>query len=256
MDTGSLILRGEPFVPQLETSPGFIKCQIRDRWMVATPEEWVRQAVLALLKQELVTLHPHRCQILVEAKDVDITLLACAEHTDFQPPVPPIFIIETKHRGIEPLDTAMHEQQLDKYLKRTGCTHGVLINGRSTWFYQQNGCAVEKRPLLDAADLVQAILECHNTMSRQLHDEEQLFTAAQRGHFPSFQNLMVRYGRYVHATVRFRFERRGRVIEETGFMFRFIKETVQFMPRGSEQSEPSVFPVQAFRRLVAIVARA
>ncbi len=253
MNEASLILHGQPFLPKIEATPGFIKCLIRDRWLVVTPEEQVRQHVLALLKQELATIYPNNCDVLVEARDIDIMLRIRATHADFQPPTAPFFIIETKHPGIEPLDSSIHEQQLFKYLRRTGCSHGALLNGRSAWLYTYGRGDVEKRPVGDMSKLTQTIVDCHADKSKQLRDDEQLFFAGRRGHFASFQQLVERYGKHAEATIRVRFEKRGKLVDETGFLFRIANGTVRFMPRNREQSAPSTFSAASFRSLVAIM---
>lgn len=252
MDDACLILRGKPFYPSFESTPGFIKCQIRDRWLVAKPEEWVRQEILAMLKQELAPIHPHKLWIFVETKDIDIALVARPQHPDFQPPVSPLFIIETKHRGVEPVDTLANEQQLLRYMRRTGCTHGALVNGYSLWFYTWLNDQLDKRAISDADYLVQAIIAFHEHEDIQLNNEKKLFDAARRGHFRSFQQLVERYGKHANATIHFQFEQKGKLITEAGFLFRIVDDTVQFMPRDREQRKRLQCNAEMFRSLFSI----
>jgi hypothetical protein len=252
MDDIFLILRGEPFSPSLDSTPGFIKCQIRDRWLVADPEEWVRQEVLAMLKQELSAIHPQRLGIFVETKDIDITLIIRPRHPDFQPPISPLCIIETKHRGIEPVDTESNEEQLFGYMRRTGCLYGVLVNGRSLLLYTHVAGDFNKRHISDADHLMQVIVAAHTQAEIQLSNEEKLFNAARRGHFQSFQQLAERYGKQANATIRFQFEQKGKLITESGFLFRSVDEMIQFMPRGGEQRKRTVCSAEMFRGVLSI----
>ncbi|NJL57388.1 type I restriction enzyme HsdR N-terminal domain-containing protein [bacterium] len=236
---------GCAFKAPLTIVDGRIRCAIKHTDRPATPEEYVRQEVLhflALLQAKyLISIGvetPERFDSAVSVKH---------PYTGFNPYLPPILIIETKH--VQHRLTAADEQQLRRYLAVSGCAWGFLTNRETSLLCQRNGPCT---PCNDLAEIETLI----STQSKALRKTlEQDYAAFERAHdqgcFVSFQHLAMRWD---HIRTRFQFRLNDTSGQWTGNKFHFceIERTCGFRPENAIRSRKT-FAYREFERLWRII---
>jgi hypothetical protein len=232
MDVECLRYQNQPFQAHLQCGTKLVRCQIRDRWFSATPEELVRQAVLVCLKNACRDISVETLVLRVEHTDLDIAIYSVSQHPDFRPALSPILIIETKRRDIHPVDTEINERQLKDYLHINRCRVGALTNCRTLWGYQQDGEHVHKKALHDFAELVAWIEREHEQAQQVLEQHQDWFNRAQAGCFDSFRQLVSIYGQGFSTTIAFAYERNQMPVLINGIAFKVTGEAVRFRVRG------------------------
>lgn len=252
MDIDCLVLQQKPFRVHLSVVSQMVRCQIRESWVPATPEELVRQTILMCIQEACHDMYPHAMVIRVEHSSLDIALYPAPIHPAFCPALPPILIIETKRREIHPVDTEEHKKQLLGYLQRMCCTTGALTNCRTLWCYRQYGTQFRKTLLNDVAELVAILRQNHWQAQQELKQQQQWFDLAKAGCFKSFHELVQRYGRGADSTITFVYERNKIPVLAHGFLFKITDGRVRFMLRRQSLRKREECTAQAFRRLVSI----
>ncbi len=123
--------------PRMKTADGqeFIFCLMRRRWVVLTPEEWVRQNFLLYLTE---VLHYPASLIAVE-RQIEITgMKKRFDIVVFDTDAKPFMIVECKEMNV-PLAEQVFEQAI-RYNAVIGAKLLVITNGSYTRaFEQRNG---------------------------------------------------------------------------------------------------------------------
>ena len=123
--------------PRMKTADGqeFIFCLMRRRWVVLTPEEWVRQNFLLYLTE---VLHYPASLIAVE-RQIEITgMKKRFDIVVFDTEAKPFMIVECKEMNV-PLAEPVFEQAI-RYNAVIGAKLLVITNGSYTRaFEQRNG---------------------------------------------------------------------------------------------------------------------
>lgn len=251
MDRDSFAFQ-QPWNSHLDVVSGLVRCQIRERWIPATPEELVRQTLLVWLKHACQDIYPHAIDIRVEYLSLDIAVYPRLIARTFCPAVPPILIIETKRRETHPVDTAMHREQLLGYLERTRCPTGILTNGQSWWCYQKKDAHGWKTELTDGAACIAVLKQNHQHAQCLLEGQQRLFDQATSGCFKSFTELVRLYGYGADSTITFVYEQNTIPVRAAGFLFKVTDDEVRFMLRGQSLTKRQLCTAQPFRHLVSI----
>ena len=246
-------IEGTPAAP-VEEITGLIRCRIRHKWLVATPEEFVRQALLRRLMAALEHEAMSGLEIVVEGASLDIAIYPPSLDDLFQPDIPPLLIIETKRRDIQELDSPSHEHQLLGYLRRTGCRDGVLANCEQLWHYQRLEEGHSKVELTSFEGLVNLIRTKTSEAQQNLQEHEQWFNRARAGSFEDFRRLVELYGRSADSTIKFIYEQRGQLSYVSGFLFHINDEQIHCMPRGQAVQKKLTFSAGTFHRLHSIIS--
>jgi hypothetical protein len=255
MDVECLRYQNQPFRAHLQCGTNLVRCQVRDRWVSATPEELVRQAVLVCLQNACRNISSETLVLRVEHTDLDIAIYSVSQYPNFRPALSPIVIIETKRRDIHPVDTETNERQLKDYLHINRCRVGALTNCRTLWGYQQDGGRFHKTALHDFAELVAWIEREHEQAQYVLDQHRAWFNRAQAGCFDSFRQLISVYGQEFSTTMTFEYERNLMPMLIHGFAFKVTDEAVRFKVRGLVSQAQQECTAQTFRSLVSIRSR-
>lgn len=108
--------------------------RVRQRWLVLTPEEWVRRHVVAYLTSE--------CGYLAEqiAQEYPIDINGMAQRADivvFTADAKPEVVVECKEPGIRLSQETL--AQVVRYNSILGCRYVVITNGLETFCYEYDG---------------------------------------------------------------------------------------------------------------------
>ena len=108
--------------------------KVRAKWLVLTPEEWVRQHVVdfmltqcGFLPQQIVEEYP--VGINGMSQRADIVALDCDAR--------PYVIVECKEPGVKICDDVL--RQVVRYNSILGCEYIVITNGITTYGYHREG---------------------------------------------------------------------------------------------------------------------
>ncbi|WP_230966732.1 type I restriction enzyme HsdR N-terminal domain-containing protein [Nostoc commune] len=106
----------------------YTKCLIRKIPIPinARPEELVRQIFIHFLLEES-RLFPDIINIEVEVNNHDLEISKKQRNDDFKPHQSPLIIVEVKR---EDANLKNHYNQIQRYLKKSGCDIGILYNYR------------------------------------------------------------------------------------------------------------------------------
>ncbi len=237
------IYRGTPVTVPLDSRAGTLRCAVRQTWVRATPEEYIRQEVLYGL---------HQCQIsypitirVESLGNLDIVITVEPPNRDFWPFLPPVLIIETKQEEVSLNDTA--ECQILGYMKRERCDVGILTNGREIIRYQLN--PYQRRPLHDFGAVEACIEERVTTLLAPIRQQQTLFAQARAGCFASFKDLMADYGQDSRTLTQLALWESQDLW--TGSRFTCEADAVVFRPDGAIRTTKR-FLRTAFQRLVRI----
>lgn len=106
---------------------------IRGRWLVLTPEEWVRRHVVEYLR----TSRGFAPQLIVEEYPVDVNgMPQRADIVAMGSDTRPLVVVECKEPNIK-IDSAVLDQAV-RYNHILGCRYIVLTNGLTTLCYQHS----------------------------------------------------------------------------------------------------------------------
>lgn len=108
--------------------------RVRQRWLVLTPEEWVRRHVVAYLTAEcgyqpeqIVQEYPININGMAQRADI-VVLTADAK---------PLLVVECKEPGIRLSQETL--AQVVRYNSILGCRYVAITNGLDTFCYQYDG---------------------------------------------------------------------------------------------------------------------
>lgn len=248
--------QNQPFRVSLECGTGLVRCLVRKYWVEARPEELVRQAVVAWLQPVCTEIAAAALVFRVEHNSLDIAIYSVSCHPDFCPDLPPIVIIETKRRDLDPVDTEANEAQLATYLHRHRCPVGVLTNCRMLWGYQREGEQIHKMAVQDFDTLALWIIHAHAQVQHTLAQHQLWFENAQSGCFLSFCELIERYGKGTDTIISFVVERNHIPFLIHATAFRVTGDTLDFrVLRGGVLHERQGCSSTDFRSLEKIRSR-
>ncbi len=107
---------------------------VRGRWLVLTPEEWVRRHVVEYLRtscgfqpQQIVEEYPVPLNGM--AQRADIVVIGCDTK--------PYLVVECKEPGIKICNDTL--RQVVRYNSVLGCRYIVMTNGLETYCYEHDG---------------------------------------------------------------------------------------------------------------------
>lgn len=107
---------------------------VRGRWLVLTPEEWVRRHVVEYLRREC-GFSP---QLIVEEHPVNINGMAQrADIVVMGDDMQPLMVVECKEPNIKIGDEVL--RQVVHYNSVLGCRYIALTNGIATYCYEHDG---------------------------------------------------------------------------------------------------------------------
>ncbi len=107
---------------------------VRGRWLVLTPEEWVRRHVVEYLRTEC-SFQP---QLIVEEHPVNINGMAQrADIVVMGDDMRPLLVVECKEPNIKIGDEVL--RQVVRYNSVLGCRYIALTNGIATYCYEHDG---------------------------------------------------------------------------------------------------------------------
>lgn len=107
---------------------------VRGRWLVLTPEEWVRRHVVEYLHREC-GFSP---QLIVEEHPVNINGMAQrADIVVMGDDMQPLMVVECKEPNIKIGDEVL--RQVVRYNSVLGCRYITLTNGITTYCYEHDG---------------------------------------------------------------------------------------------------------------------
>lgn len=107
---------------------------VRGRWLVLTPEEWVRRHVVEYLRTEC-RFQP---QLIVEEYPVNINGMAQrADIVVMGDDMHPLLVVECKEPNIKIGDEVL--RQVVRYNSVLGCRYIALTNGLTTYCYEHDG---------------------------------------------------------------------------------------------------------------------
>lgn len=104
---------------------------VRGRWLVLTPEEWVRRHVVEYLRNEC----GYASQLIVE--EYPIPLNGMAQRADIvvmNSEARPELVVECKEPGIKINDNVL--RQVVRYNSVLGCRYIAMTNGMETFCYE------------------------------------------------------------------------------------------------------------------------
>lgn len=252
MNFHCLQFQHQPFVAQLNVTQDTLSCVIRNRQLSAKPEEFVRQSLLKFLTTQCQDLYPHKIDIKVEYQSMDIAVYPAPLPNRFHPSLPPVLIIETKSREVQPLDTENNERQLADYLNLQQCETGILANCNSIFCYCKSGNKYHKKELNDLLELKQLIKNKIKLVTEVLLKDQEYFYRARAGCYVSFIKLAQKYGFNANSKLTFVYENDGTPERVTGFLFKFDVNQVSFRLQGMYTERRRKFTKNEFRELIAI----
>ena len=107
---------------------------VRGRWLVLTPEEWVRRHVVEYLRREC-GFSP---QLIVEEHPVNINGMAQrADIVVMGDDMQPLMVVECKEPNIKIGDEVL--RQVVRFNSVLGCRYIALTNGIATYCYEHDG---------------------------------------------------------------------------------------------------------------------
>ncbi|RCJ25310.1 hypothetical protein A6S26_16100 [Nostoc sp. ATCC 43529] len=219
----------------------YTKCLIRGREIVidGRPEEKVRQIFIYFLVNES-GLFPNEIDIKVESNNHDIELYRTVKNKNFKPYQPPLMIVEVKR---EEEDLQNHENQIQRYLKKSCSEIGVLYNYHEIIAYTKKDKVFTNNYLNSIEDIPSLILQSSNILEKDILE----FEKAVNGSFKSFIYLINKYGKYKLNTIIFRLK--GEQLPISGTFFEFQDNKVNYFKNGKNWQS---FNYQDFERLISI----
>ncbi|WP_341526233.1 type I restriction enzyme HsdR N-terminal domain-containing protein [Nostoc sp. UHCC 0302] len=219
----------------------YTKCLIRGREIVldGRPEEKVRQIFIYFMINKS-GLFPNEIDIKVESNNHDIELYTTVKNKCFRPYHPPLLIVEVK-REEEYLQN--HEEQIERYLKKSDSEIGILYNYYEIIAYTKIGAGFTSNHLNSLEDIPPLILQSSNQLDKDILE----FEKAVNGSFDSFNYLVNKYGTHKLNTIIFRLK--GEQLPISGTFFEFQDHKVKYLKNGENWQSLNY---QDFEKLVSI----
>ncbi|MDZ8077804.1 MAG: type I restriction enzyme HsdR N-terminal domain-containing protein [Nostoc sp. DcaGUA01] len=220
----------------------YTKCLIRGREIVldGRPEEKVRQIFIYFMINKS-GLFPNEIDIKVESNNHDIELYKTVKNKYFRPYHPPLMIVEVK-REEEYLQN--HEEQIERYLKKSGSEIGILYNYHEIIAYTKKDAVFTSNYLNSLKDIPPLILQNSNKLEKDILE----FEKAANGSFDSFIHLVKKYGEYKLNTIIFRLK--GEQLPISGTFFESQDHQVNYLNNGKKRQSLNF---QDFEKLVSII---
>ncbi|MEH2169562.1 MAG: type I restriction enzyme HsdR N-terminal domain-containing protein [Nostoc sp.] len=220
----------------------YTKCLIRGREIVigGRPEEKVRQIFIYFLVNKSC-LFPNEIDIKVESNNHDIELYKTVRNKYFKPYHPPLMIVEVKR---EEEDLQNHEEQIERYLKKSGSEIGILYNYHEIIAYTKKDAVFTSNYLNSLKDIPPLILQNSNKLEKDILE----FEKAVNGSFDSFIYLVKKYGEYKLNTITFRLK--GEQLPVSGTFFESQDHQVNYLKNGKRRQSLNY---QDFEKLVSII---
>ncbi|PHM09449.1 type I restriction enzyme HsdR N-terminal domain-containing protein [Nostoc sp. 'Peltigera malacea cyanobiont' DB3992] len=220
----------------------YTKCLIRGREIVLDrrPEEKVRQLFIYFLVNKS-GLFPNEIDIKVESNNHDIELYKTIKNKCFKPYRPPLMIVEVKR---EEEDLHNHEEQIERYLKKSGSEIGILYNYHEIIAYTKKDAVFTSNYLNSLKDIPPLILQNSNKLEKDILE----FEKAVNGSFDSFIYLIKKYGEYKLNTIIFRLK--SEQLPVLGAFFESQDHQVNYLRNGKMRQS---FNSQDFEKLVSII---
>lgn len=221
----------------------YIKCLIREIQIPINgrPEELVRQIFIHFILKES-GLCPDIISIEVEANHHDIEIYKKQKNDDFKPHQSPLIIVEVKR---EDVNLKNHYNQIQRYLKKSGCDIGILYNYHEIIAFTKKDDQFEINHLKSLRDIEALILQTNNN-----NDDLLDFEKAQNGNFKSFIYLISKYGKYTTNKVVFKLKQQQSEIE--GYFFNIQGNKVYYDVCGKYSQKQQNFDYQDFEKLISI----
>jgi hypothetical protein len=223
----------------VEVTQGYqtlLRCPVRLRNFVKTPEEQIRQGLLHFF----VDLASHvQFELGAERQRHDIDL-GWQTSAGFRPASAPLLIVETK---VDQVAGEATDQQLLRYLQETNADCGVVFTGRRLWALEitANGCQRrEMNSLRELSELVE-----HRARQDPLAGDRQHFHAAAAGDLDALAKLVVAYP---FATFVLNVDGR----EARCRNLRFSNGALEFRPADYYARHPSCVPRETVAHLVCL----
>jgi len=219
----------------------YTKCLIRGREIVidGRPEEKVRQLFIYFLVNQS-SLFPNKIDIKVESNNHDIELYKTIKNQDFKPYSPPLMIVEVKR---EEENLQNHEEQIERYLKKSCSEIGILYNYHQIIAYTKKDKVFTSNHLNSLEYIPPLILQSSNKLEEDILE----FEKAVNGSFDSFIYLVNKYGEYKLNTIIFRLK--GEQLPISGTFFEFQDHKVNYLENGKKRQSLNY---QDFEKLVSI----
>ena len=220
----------------------YTKCLIRgsEIFIDGRPEEKVRQLFIYFLVKKS-GLFPNEIDIKVESNNHDIEVYKTVKNKYFKPYHPPLMIVEVKR---EEEDLQNHQEQIERYLKKSGSEIGILYNYHEIIVYKKKDTAFTNYYLNSLKDIPPLILQSSNKLEKDILE----FENAVNGSFNSFIYLVKKYGEYKLNTITFRIK--GEELPVSGTFFESQDHQVNYLKNGKKRQSLNS---QDFEKLVSII---
>ena len=122
--------------PRIKSEEGekFIWDSLRGKWLVLTPEEWVRRHVVEYLRREC----GFAPQLIVEEHPVTINGMAQrADIVVMGADLKPLMVVECKEPNVKISEEVL--RQVTRYNNVLRCRYIALTNGITTYCYEHDG---------------------------------------------------------------------------------------------------------------------
>lgn len=221
----------------------YTKCLIRGIQIPinARPEELVRQIFIHFFIKES-GLFPDIINIEVEVNNHDLEISKKQKNDDFKPHQSPLIIVEVKR---EDANLKNHYNQIQRYLKNSGCDIGILYNYHEIIAFTRKYDQFEINHLKSLTDIQALILQTNKN-----NDDLLDFQKAQNGNFDSFAYLISKYGKYTTNQVVFKVKQQQSEIE--GYFFNIQGNKVYYDLCGKYSQKQQSFDYQDFEKLISI----
>ncbi|MEH2319696.1 type I restriction enzyme HsdR N-terminal domain-containing protein [Nostoc sp.] len=221
----------------------YTKCLIREIQIPINgrPEELVRQIFIHFIINE-AKLFPDIINIGVEENNHDIEISKKQKNDNFKPHQSPLIIVEVKR---EDVNLKNHYNQIQRYLKKSGCDIGILYNYHEIIAFTRKDDKFEINHLKSLRDIQALILQSNNN-----NDDLFDFEKAENGNFKSFIYLISKYGKYTTNKVVFKLKQQQSEIE--GYFFNMQGNKVYYDLCGKYSQKQQNFDYQDFEKLISI----
>ncbi|MEH2141201.1 type I restriction enzyme HsdR N-terminal domain-containing protein [Nostoc sp.] len=221
----------------------YTKCLIREIQIPINgrPEELVRQIFIHFIIKE-TQLFPDIINIEVEVNSHDVEISKKQKNDNFKPYQSPLIIVEVKR---EDVNLKNHYNQIQRYLKKSGCDIGILYNYHEIITFTRKDDQFETNRLKSIRDIQTLILQSNDN-----NDDLLEFKKAQNGNFESFAYLISKYGKYTTNKVVFKVKQQQSEIE--GYFFNMQENKVYYDVCGKYSQKQQNFDYQDFEKLISI----
>ncbi|MFN6466220.1 MAG: hypothetical protein RMZ41_031000 [Nostoc sp. DedVER02] len=141
-------------------------------------------------------------------------------------------------------DLQNHEEQIERYLKKSGSEIGILYNYHDIIAYTKKDAVFTSSYLNSLKDIPPLILQNSNKLEKDILE----FEKAVNGSFDSFIYLIKKYGEYKLNTIIFRLK--SEQLPVLGAFFESKDHQVNYLRNGKIRQS---FNSQDFEKLVSII---